>query len=237
MSADTGEIFDRKNEHLRLPMASTTKTMTALVILENCLPDEIVEIDQTAVRVEGSSIYLKRGEKFTVKELLFGLMLRSGNDAAVALAIHCAGSIESFAGMMNLKAEELGLIDTHFVNPHGLHDPEHYTSAYDLCKIGCEAMKNPMFREIVNTKFVTVGEGENKRYWSNKNKILTTFDGGNGIKTGFTKNAGRCLIASATREGKTVVSVVLNRYDMFSECRTMMEDAFSVIKSREKAVG
>lgn len=231
MDADNFRIIKAENERLRLPMASTTKTMTALICVENCLMDEIVTVPKAAVGVEGSSVYLKENEKLTVKELLYGLMLRSGNDAATALAIHVAGSVEKFAEMMNLRAEIMNLKDTHFVNPHGLHDKNHYTSAYDLCVIGCVAMKNPIFKEIVSTKFITVGEGENRRFWSNKNKILSQYEGGNGIKTGFTKDAGRCLIASAERNGKTVVSVVLNRYDMFNDCERLMDAAFAALNS------
>lgn len=229
MRADTLRVFDAQNENMRLPMASTTKTMTALIAIENCLPDEIVTVPKAAVGIEGSSIYLREGEKLTVKELLYGLMLRSGNDAATALAIHIAGSVENFASVMNLRAESMGLSNTHFVNPHGLHDENHYTSAYDLCVIGCIAMQNPLFKEIVSTKFVTIGEGESRRFWSNKNKILSIYTGGNGIKTGFTKDAGRCLIASAERDGVTVVSVVLNRYDMFNDCMRLMDSAFRAI--------
>ncbi len=231
MDVENMRVFKSENEHLRLPMASTTKTMTALVCVENCNLDEVVTIPKAAVGIEGSSIYLKEGEKLTVKELLYGLMLRSGNDAATALALHVAGSVENFADMMNFRAEMMELKDTHFVNPHGLHDKNHYTSAYDLCVIGCTAMKNPIFKEIVSTKFITVGEGENKRFWSNKNKILSTYEGGNGIKTGFTKDAGRCLIASAERDGRTVVSVVLNRYDMFNDCARLMDEAFASIEA------
>lgn len=229
MRADTKEIFAESNKDLRLPMASTTKTMTALVAIENCSLDETVSVPDMAVGVEGSSIYLKKGEKYTVRELLYGLMLRSGNDAAVALAVHVAGSVENFAEMMNLRAESMGLQNTHFVNPHGLHDENHYTSAYDLAFIGCEAMRNDIFREIVSTKFITVGSGETKKYWANKNKILSLYDGGDGIKTGYTTDSGRCLIASATRNGVTVVSVVLNRYDMFNDCCKLMDTAFQSI--------
>lgn len=229
MRADTKEVFAESNKDLRLPMASTTKTMTALVTVENCNLDEIVSVPDEAVGVEGSSIYLRKGDKYTVRELLYGLMLRSGNDAAVALAIHVAGSVENFAEMMNLRAESMGLTNTHFVNPHGLQDKNHYTSAYDLAFIGSEAMQNETFRQIVSTKFITVGNGENKKYWTNKNKILSLYEGGNGIKTGFTTDSGRCLIASATRNGVTVVSVVLNRYDMFNDCCRLMDKAFESI--------
>ena len=230
---ETGEVFFSENEKTRLPMASTTKIMTALVVTENCLPNERVVVTSDTTGVEGSSVYLKPGETFTVKELLYGLMLRSGNDAAETLAKHCAGSVGKFVDMMNYRAKIMGLTDTHFVNPHGLHDKNHFTTTRDLALISCEAMKNDLFREIVGTKFVTVGSGENTRFWSNKNKILTTFEGGNGIKTGFTKDAGRCLVSSATRDGKTVIAVVLNHYDMFLDCRRMMDKAFSIISGRE----
>ncbi len=229
MRADTMEIYSEVNVHERLPMASTTKIMTALIVIENCLLDEVVEIDERAVGVEGSSIYLKKGDKYAVKELLYGLMLRSGNDSATALAIHAAGSVENFVNTMNFRARTLDLNDTNFVNPHGLHHKEHYTSAYDLCRLSCYAMQNDIFREIVGTKSIAVGVDENKKIWCNKNKILSMCDGGNGIKTGYTKNAGRCLVASAERNGITVVSVVLNRGDMYNECISMMESAFSEI--------
>ena len=232
MRADTMEVICGDNIHKRLPMASTTKVMTALVVIENVLPDEIVTIGDDSVGIEGSSIYLKSGEKYTVKDLLYGLMLRSGNDAATALAIYVAGDVDSFVEMMNIKAEELGLSDTHFVNPHGLHDNNHYTSAYDLCKLGCYAMKNPLFKEIVSTKFVTVGEDGNKHYWANKNKILHNYPDGNGIKTGYTKKAGRCLVASAYRNGVQVVSVVLNRHNMFEYCSYLMDIAFDKIEKQ-----
>ena len=235
MCADDGRVFFEENSHVRLPMASTTKTMTALLAIENCALDEIVIVPKEAVGVEGSSIYLKTGDKYTVKELLYGLMLRSGNDATVALAVHTAGSVDNFVKMMNYRAETLGLKDTHFVNPHGLHDKNHFTSAYDLCSLGCFAMQNDVFREIVSTKTARVGEGESARIWCNKNKILTLYEGGNGIKTGFTKNAGRCLIASAERNGVTVVSVVLNKGDMFNDCIDLMDRAFACIDSAKKA--
>ncbi len=233
MNASDCEVMEESNSHLRLPMASTTKTMTALIVIENCRLDETVTVPAEAVGVEGSSVYLKKGDKYTVEELLYGLMLRSGNDAATALAIHTAGSVKNFVEMMNYRAETMGLNDTHFVNPHGLHDDNHYTSAYDLCKIGCFAMKNDVFAKIVGTKKVTVGKGELTRVWCNKNKILSLYDGGNGIKTGFTKAAGRCLIASAERDGVTVVSVVLNRGDMFNDCMNLMDRAFDKISDKK----
>lgn len=219
-------VYKEYNEHLRLPMASTTKVMTALIVIENCKLDEKVKIPKQAVGIEGSSIYLKEGEELSVGELLYGLMLRSGNDAACALAIHVAGSVENFAEIMNIRAQAMKLTDSHFTNPSGLHDDNHYTTAYDLAVIACEAMKYAEFRKIVSTNFISVGKGENTRYFKNKNKMLHLYEGGNGIKTGFTKKAGRCLVSSATRDGVTMVSVVLNRPDMWNESVALLDYAF-----------
>ena len=232
MRADTLGILKGQNYNVRLPMASTTKVMTALLICENCKPEETVVIPKEAVGIEGSSVYLKEGEKYTVKELLLGLMLRSGNDCAVALALYLGGSIDDFADMMNMRARSLELTDTHYVNPHGLHDKEHYTSCYDLCKLGCVAMKNPLFKEIVGTKLTTIGEGESRKTIANKNKILFRYEGGNGIKTGYTRAAGRCLVASAERNGVQLVSAVLNVPDMFGECERLMDYGFSLFENK-----
>ena len=232
MRADTHEVIKGENYELRLPMASTTKVMTALLICENCLPDEKVAIPKEAVGIEGSSVYLKEGEVLTVKELLYGLMLRSGNDCAAALALHLGGSIENFAEMMNMRARSLGLNNTHYVNPHGLHDENHYTSAYDLCILGCIAMENKLFKEIVSTKQTVIGEKENRRSIANKNKILFQYDGGNGIKTGYTRAAGRCLVAAAERKGVQLVAVCLNVPDMFGCCRDLMDHGFAVIENK-----
>lgn len=227
MEAKGKKMLKGYNEYLRLPMASTTKIMTALIVVENCKMNEKVKIPAKAVGVEGSSIYLREGEVFTVEELLYGLMLRSGNDASVALALHLAESVENFAEMMNCRAVSMGLKDTHFTNPNGLHDDEHYTTAYDLCYISCVAMQNPLFRKIVSTKTIRVGEGESTRLFKNKNKLLYLYDGGNGIKTGFTKKAGRCLVASAKRDNLTMVSVVLNRGAMWEECSSLLNYGFA----------
>ncbi len=230
MRADTLEIIKGENYNVRLPMASTTKIMTALLICENCQPEEVIVIPKEAVGIEGSSLYLKEGESLTVKELLYGLMMRSGNDCAVALALHLGGSIENFAEMMNTRAKSLCLNNTHYVNPHGLHDKDHYTSCYDLCKLGCIAMKNTLFREIVSTKVTTIGDEQSKRTITNKNKILFEYDGGNGIKTGYTCNAGRCLVASAERKGVQLVSAVLNVPDMFNVCKQYMDYGFNALE-------
>ena len=223
-------ILSSHNKDVRLPMASTTKIMTALVVIENAKLDEVVEINSSAVGVEGSSIYLRNGEKLTVKELLYGLMLRSGNDSAVALAIHVGGSVLGFVQLMNEKAKYLGLNNTHFTNPHGLHDDKHYTSAYDLAIISAAAMSNPEFVKIVSTKSIYIGEDESRRYLVNKNKILNGYEGGNGIKTGYTKTAGRCLVSSSLRNGMQIICVVLNHPDMWQDSIRLMDEAHRLYK-------
>ena len=227
MEVSTKRVLYGKNINQRLPMASTTKIMTGLAVLENSKLDEVVTIPRKAVGVEGSSIYLKEGEKLTVKELLYGLMLRSGNDAATALAIHTGKSVEGFVKMMNDKALSLGLKSTHFTNPHGLHNQNHFTSAYDLAYISATAMQNPVFAEIVGTKFITIGGMDGNRYLYNKNKLLKSYPGATGVKTGFTKKAGRCLVASSKRNGMEVIAVTLNSGPMFEECSRLMDKAHS----------
>lgn len=223
----TGRLLYASRADERAYPASTTKILTALVAAENLPLGLTVTVPREAAGVEGSSIYLKAGEKLTVKELLYGLMLRSGNDAAVALAVATAGSVPAFARMMNERAHECGASDSHFVNPHGLHDPEHYTTAKDLALIAAEAYRNIDLRRIMSTRSVTVGEGESRRYLVNKNKLLGTFDGANGVKTGFTTKSGRCLVGGAYRDGMQLVSVVLDCYDMWSVTRGLLEHAFS----------
>jgi D-alanyl-D-alanine carboxypeptidase (penicillin-binding protein 5/6) len=209
-------------------MASTTKIATAITVIENCTNlDEEFVIDDRAVGVEGSSIYLKKGERQTVRNLLYGLMLQSGNDCAVALALKVGGSVENFANMMNKIALKVGAGNTNFTNPHGLHDDDHYTTAYDLALISAYAMKNSIFRDIVSTKQMRIVSDDRERILVNKNKILSTLEGGDGVKTGYTKKAGRCLVSSATRNGMNVICVVLNCYDMFDRSRSLIEDAFA----------
>ena len=227
--AGSGRVLYEKNADSRRPMASTTKIATAITVIDH-VPDleKTVVIPDCAVGVEGSSIYLSKGETASIRDLLYGLMLQSGNDCAVALAVTTAGSVEKFAALMNETARKCGANDTNFVTPHGLHDDNHYTTARDLAKISAYAMKNTTFREIVSSKRHTMpwAGHDCDRVILNKNKILTTFDGGDGIKTGYTKKAGRCLVASATRDGMTIISVVLDCGPMFEECRNLMEKAF-----------
>lgn len=229
MERSSHRILFSKNADAHLPMASTTKIVTALTVLNNANLDDVVEISSEAVGIEGSSIYLRAGEHLTVRELLYGLMLRSGNDSAVALALHVAGSVEAFAEMMNETAREAGCVDSNFVNPHGLHDDDHYTSAHDLAVLTCVAMENADFREIVATKTTRISnEGmEYDRVLVNKNKLLSNFNDADGVKTGYTKKAGRCFVGSATRDGMQVVVVVLNCGPMFEETADMLDTAFA----------
>ncbi len=230
IEASSGRLLYAKNPEQRREMASTTKICTAITVLEHCNDlEKTIEVPKEAVGVEGSSIYLQCGEKVKVIDLLYGLMLRSGNDCAVALAITTAGSIADFAALMNQTAVKAGATNSNFVNPHGLHHAEHYTTALDLARITAYAFKNETFAKIVATKTHTMPwEGRNyPRVMHNKNKILHNFAGGDGVKTGFTKAAGRCLVSSATRNGMRVIAVVLNCGPMFEECSALMEKAFS----------
>lgn len=228
--ANSGRLLFEKNKDQKLPEASTTKIMTALVVAENADINEVVVIPKQAVGIEGSSIYLREGEKLTIKELLYGLMLRSGNDCAVALALHVGKTINGFADMMNEKAKSLGCKSTNFTNPHGLPDDNHYTSAYDLGLISCETIKNPIVKEIVSAKNIKISNDgyDYPRYLKNKNKILTiyNYNGANGIKTGFTKKAGRCFVGSAERDGMQLVVVLLNCGPMFEESMQLMDCFF-----------
>lgn len=228
------KVLSSNNSRVRLAMASTTKIMTALVVLDNIVDVDVqLAIPEQAVGVEGSSVYLRRNEIWSVRDLLYALMLRSGNDASVALAIAVGGSVQGFVDMMNAKVQELGLKDTHFTNPHGLHDDEHYTTAYDLAIITAKAMQNPLFKTIVSAKSYVV-EGNythDKYYFGNKNKMLLLMDGADGVKTGYTKNSGRCLVSSATREGKQLICVVLNVHDMWNVSKNLLEKGFEQLQN------
>ena len=228
MEVNSNRVIHSKNANEKKYMASTTKILTAITIIENENLDEVVTVGKDTVGVEGSSIYLKVGEKLTVKELLYGLMLRSGNDCAETLAVSCSGSIDDFATLMNDTANKIGCQNSNFTNPHGLHDDNHYTTAYDLALISCYAMKNPDFREIVGTKSIKISNtmGDYQRVLINKNKLLKNLDGATGIKTGYTKKAGRCLVSSCLRNGEEYVSVVLNCGPMFERSTELLNYAF-----------
>ena len=225
----SGRVLWEQNADAVLPMASTTKIMTALCVLEHADLEENVVIEECMSGIEGSSMYLEVGEELTVEQLLMGLMLRSGNDAAVALALHVSGSLEAFAQLMNDKAAKLGLENTHFVNPHGLPAQGHHTTARELAVITAAAYENETFRHIVCTQEAVVPWKGHPydRVLSSKNKILTQYAGGNGVKTGYTKAAGRCLVAGAEREDMQLIAVVLNAPDMWNDCMTMLDDGFA----------
>lgn len=215
MDAASGDILAAKDADVRRPMASTTKIMTALVVLETLPLDTLLTVDARAVGIEGSSIYLYTGERITVRTLLYALLLSSANDAAVALALACDGSVEAFAARMNEKAAALSLRDTHFCNPNGLHETEHYTTARDLATLTRAALANETFREIVATKrYVAPQDGTDAtRLFVNHNRLLRTLDGCIGVKTGFTRAAGRCLVSASEKEGLTLIAVTLNAPD------------------------
>ena len=223
---DSGEIVYEKNAQEMLPMASTTKIMTAIVAIENCPLDKYVTITSDAVGIEGSSLYLNEGERYTMRDLLYGLMLQSANDAAVAIAIECSGSIEGFAEQMNRKVNELGLSNTHFMNPNGLDSDGHYTTASDLARITSYALKNPEFSKIVSTKQYKFGD----KVIFNHNKLLSIYDGCVGVKTGFTKKSGRCLVSAAERNGVKFVCVTLSDTDDWRDHTSLLDLGFDLYK-------
>lgn len=205
----TKQIIWGKNEMEKRAMASTTKIMTAIVVLENANLDDVVTISKKAAGTGGSRLKIRAEDKITVRDLLYGLMLRSGNDAAVALAEHVGESVEGFAGLMNKKAEQIGLKNTHFVTPHGLDDENHYTTAYELAILTDYALENSTFKKIVNTKSTQIRINGNPMNIYNTNELLGVLPGVDGIKTGFTNNAGRCLVTSCTRDENQIITVVL----------------------------
>lgn len=232
IDAGDGRVLYERNAHLRLPMASTTKIMTAIVAIEAGNLDETVKISQDAVGVEGSSIYLTEGESLSLRELLYAVMLASANDAAAAVAIHIGGSVEGFAELMNQKAVELGCSDTHFCNPHGLDAKEHYTSALDLARITAYALKNETFAKIASTvKQEITGVSETKRYLVNHNRLLREYDGSIGVKTGFTKTSGRCLVSAAERNGLMLVAVTLSDPNDWRDHKNLLDYGFEFYRS------
>lgn len=232
MEASTGRILYSKNENAKLPMASTTKIMTAITAIENCADlDEKFVISPKAVGISGTSIYLRKDEALSIRELLYGLMLVSGNDASVAIGERVGGNVKNFVELMNKTAEKIGATNSHFANTHGLDEKGHYTSASDLARITSYALQNETFREIVSTKNTKIVNTAGKsRYLKNKNKLLHTLEGCIGVKTGFTDDAGRCLVSSAERDGMTLVCVVLNCGPMFEESATLLEKGFEDYK-------
>ena len=225
----SGRCIYGKDENKQTAMASTTKIMTAIIVVENCKLEDVVTITAKAAGTGGSTLGINKDDKITVNDLLYGLMLRSGNDAAVALAIHTAGSLEEFANMMNQKAKQLNLKNTHFVTPHGLDNEEHYTTAYELAKITDYALKNKTIAKIVATKSTTIYINEMPRQINNTNELLGNVEGVYGVKTGFTNNAGRCLVTSVKRGDMDLIVVVLGadtRKDRAKDSMKLIEYAF-----------
>lgn len=223
IDARDGRVLYEKDADTPRPMASTTKIMTAVVALESCDVNEIIEIADEAVGVEGSSIYLQKGERMTLLELLYALLLQSANDAAVAIAVGVGGSVGNFADMMNEKATSLGLTSTHFENPNGLDADGHVTTARELALLTAYALKNPTFAEIVATyKRKISGPDGTVRLVVNHNKLLNMYNGCVGVKTGFTKKSGRCLVSAACRESLTLVSVTLSAPDDWRDHTAML---------------
>lgn len=217
LNSRIGLIFDRKSKRIlyeknglkQVPMASTTKIMTAIVVLENSELNDVVTISKKAAGTGGSRLGLRTNDKITVHDLLYGLMLKSGNDAAVALAEHVGGGIEEFADMMNKKAKELGLINSHFITPHGLDKEKHYTTAYELACMADYALKIPKFKEIVSSKNYNITINARSNLIGNTNELLGNLNGVYGVKTGFTNEAGRCLVTACKREDLDIITVVL----------------------------
>ncbi len=239
MNTVTGSVVYDKNAREKKPMASTTKIMTLICALENSEPDDIVIVSRNAAYQEGSSAYTKPDAKITMQDLCYGLMLNSGNDAAVAIAEHISGDVDKFAELMNGKAREIGVYNTHFMNPNGLHNDEHYTTSEDLAKLACYGLKNKEFREIVSCKMytskMTLPDGEvTEVIYINHNRLLREVDDCIGVKTGFTKNAGRCLVSAVDRQGAQYVVVTLNDSDDWDTHKELYDDILS--NAREKKI-
>ena len=230
IDAESGNIIYEKDAHTRRGMASTTKIMTAICAIENMDVGSDVTVPPEAVGVEGSSIYLKAGEQITLEDLLYAVMLGSANDAAAAVAIAVSGSIEAFAELMNAKAAELGLRDTHFENPHGLDGASHYTTAYELAKIAAYALRNETFARIASTVKHTIpaSEGGYARALVNHNRLLREYGDIIGVKTGYTKKCGRTLVSAAKRDGVTLIAVTLCDGDDWRDHRAMLDHGFAL---------
>lgn len=233
IDARYGLVLTEKNADIRLPMASTTKIMTALTALTVAAPETIIKVAPEAVGVEGSSVYLTEGEELTLSDLLCALLLQSANDAAAAIAIGLGGSIAGFADLMNAEAAKLGLTDTHFVNPHGLDDDAHYTTARELATVTRAALELPLLRRLVGTIKATIPHGDDAeaRLLVNHNRLLRTYAGAIGVKTGYTKRSGRCLVSAAERDGVTLIAVTLNDPDDWRDHEALLDYGFSCYRS------
>lgn len=223
---NSGRILYSKNSDIRLPMASTTKIMTTIVALEKGNLNDRVIVSKKAASIGGSNAGLLAGEKISLEELLYGLMLRSGNDAAIAIAEHIGGNVDNFLKLMNEKAIEIGAFNTSFKTPHGLDADGHYTTAEDLAKITAYAMKNDFFNKIVSTKEISAGiSGKFNRSYSNINKFLYRVENADGVKTGYTGGAGKCLVASVKHDYGRYICVVLNSSDRWKDAEELVRYA------------
>lgn len=230
MEINSGRVLYEKNADAKLPIASLTKIFSAITIIEEYDVNKEITVPKETVGVEGSSVYLKSGERYKVLDLLFGLMLRSGNDCAETLATVLSGSVDEFMKKANKNAYEIGARNTSLKTPHGLDAEGHCSTARDLAVVTAYAMKNPIFKKIVSTKIATVEElgGGEKKVWKNKNKMLSIYDGANGVKTGYTVKSGRCLASSAERKGMEIVAIVLNSPQMFERSAQLLDEAFDL---------
>ncbi len=233
IDASDGTILWEKNAHVPMGPASTTKLMTALVAVSHLSPEHLLTVPKNACGIEGSSIYLCEGETLTLEQLLYAMLLSSANDAATAIALCVGGSMEGFCALMNQKAASMGLENTHFQNPHGLYDEEHYTTAYDLARIGAAVLANPLLSRIVATYKIYIPKGEypNARLLVNHNKLLRSYEGAIGLKTGFTKKTGRTLVSAARREGLTLIAVTLRDGDDWRDHTAMLDYGFARYES------
>ncbi|HMM21318.1 MAG TPA: D-alanyl-D-alanine carboxypeptidase family protein [Selenomonadales bacterium] len=232
IEASTGKVLYAKNADDRRYPASTTKMMTLIVALEHGNLDDIVTTSQNAANTEGSSLWLTAGEKLKMTEMLYGMMLLSGNDATVAIAEHISGSVDKFARLMTEKAHAIGAVNTHFTNSSGLPDPNHYTTASDLARIAAYGYKNPLFTQIISTKNIVIpwpGKDHDRDLY-NENKLLWLYEGANGVKTGYTDAAGRCLVSGAKRDNIQLVAVVLDSDEMWEDSMRLLDYGFSQVK-------
>ncbi len=226
LEGTTGTVLYAKNEHVRRPPASTTKILTALLALESGNLNDIVTISQRAAGIRGSSAGIRARQRIPLGDLLHGVMLPSGNDAAAAVAEHLAGSELEFVKRMNARARELGAVNSHFVNPHGLDHPDHYSTAFDLAMITRVALLYPQFGEIVGKTQHQARFDSSQWSWHNTNRLLLSFEGAEGVKTGTTSGAGHCLVAAASRDGRRLISVVLNSRNRWHDAAQLLEYGF-----------
>lgn len=233
MCAETGEVLFSENPDKRLSMASTTKIMTSLLALEAAEPQLEIKVTREMAEVEGTSMGLRAGDSVSLLEIVYGMLIQSGNDAANTAAIVLAGSVEDFSVLMNKRAEEIGMKNTNFVTPSGLDDEEHYSTAYDMALLACECIKNPEFRKICSQKSARLSYGNPPydRTLTNHNRLLWSMEDCIGIKTGFTQKSGRCLVSAAQRDGVTLVVVTLNDPDDWNDHISLFEYGFSVCGS------